>query len=365
MTADGAVCLARGEAEFQFQLHKLPEVGGGLGETVRNIFKSVFTDNIVGAASQPDIMSIICFAIMFGIAASKLKLKKGERNHLFDFFGQLNGVLTMLVKAVINFAPYAIASLIMSALAKASDLSALLKDVGVLCLCIFCGCAVHAIIALPTLFFIVVKQNPFSYMRKCLPAYIFAISTSSSAATLPVSMKMVGATGEVQTSVARFVLSLGATVNMDGSAISYPAILIFLAYASGLKEEVDVGKMVSIILISTLGAIGSSPIPQAGLIMIVTMWTATFPEHKLPDQYSYVASVNFLIDMVCTCVNVIGDTLVSRMVEKMLGSEERDFDKDATSRGKTEEAVRRISLSHASPAANKALRMSLNQISEY
>eukprot|EP00466_Bigelowiella_natans_P002765 jgi/Bigna1/130418/aug1.11_g5126 len=285
-----------------------------ISQTIIGIFESICTDNIFQALTTPDVLSVIVFAVFFGFFASTLKVGKGRENKVLSLFDQLNEILQSMVKIIIRLAPYAVFFMIAGALSAASNLVDLLQNVGVLVVAVLVGHAFHALVMLPALYFFFVRENPYTYMAKCLPAYTFAFGCASSGATLPVTTQCVEATGEVPSSVAKFVLSLGATINMDGSAIYFPACMVFLADTSGMADEVTSGTLLTILLVSTVGAVGASPIPNAGLVMIVTIWEAVFSGIKIPNQVAYLQAIDWLLDRSVTVVNVCGDSLVTRMI---------------------------------------------------
>ncbi|GAB5354235.1 hypothetical protein AAMO2058_000102200 [Amorphochlora amoebiformis] len=289
-----------------------------VAQTIISIFESVFTDNIFKALTTPDVLSVIVFAVFFGLYVASYKPKDGQPNKILGVLDQLNDVLQDMVKMVVKLAPYAVFFMIAGALASATSIIDLLQNVGVLVIAVLVGHGLHTFVTLPALFFFFVRKNPYTYMSKCIPAYTFAFGCASSGATLPVTTSCVEATGEVPTSVARFVLSLGATINMDGSAIYFPACMIFLADTAGYGDQVTAGTLITILLVSTVGAVGASPIPNAGLVMIVTIWEAVFSGIEIPNQVAYLQAIDWLLDRSVTVVNVCGDSLVARIVASMV-----------------------------------------------
>ena len=159
-----------------------------------------------------------------------------------------------MVIYIIGWAPLAILCMVAGALSETNDIGMLFRNMGVLAAAVVSGQLFHALVTLPALFYIVCRENPYHYLVQCLPTYCFAFLVSS-AATLPVTIKTVIDTGTVDPPIARFVSTLGATINMDASALYFPCVLVFLADSSGLQNEIDAGKMLLIVLVSSLGAV--------------------------------------------------------------------------------------------------------------
>ena len=156
------------------------------------------------------------------------------------------------------------------------------------------------------------------YLSYMMPAQIFALGCASSMATLPVTMRCVDSTGQISQTLSRFVLSLGATVNMDGSALYYPAAIFFMAETAGYGEELGGVQMFLIVVVATVGSVGSAPVPSAGIVMIITVWNSIFPHIELPSTFSYIVATDWLLDRFITATNVTGDTVVTRIVAGMV-----------------------------------------------
>ena len=224
-----------------------------------------------------------------------------------------------MVITVIGFAPIAVLFLVTGALAINEDLGEMFRNMGVVIVAVLTGHICHTLCFLPLMYYCLVRKNPFRYMRQCSDAYLFAFGCASSAATLPVTIKAVEATGEVDPSIAKFVSTLGATINMDGSGIYFPVVILYLADTGGLGDDVDAGTLILILLVSTLGAIGASPIPNAGLVMILTIWEAVFQGRTIPPEVAYLQAIDWLLDRFVTVVNVCGDTIVNRIAQAVIG----------------------------------------------
>lgn len=288
--------------------------GQSVSDTIMGVFNSIFTDNITQATATPDILSVIVFACFFGFVAGKLDLREGEPNHVLLILDQLTKLFNYWIAIILKAAPLAVLSMIAGSFAGTSDFATLFSNVGVLVATCLAGFASHVFMVLPLLFFCVVRQNPYKYQAKCVSAYTFSFASASSAATLPVNMKCIQDMGVVPDPIMRFVLSLGATINMDGSAIYFPAAIVFLAVVSGNGALITASSMFTLVIMCTLGAVGASPIPNAGLVMIVTIWDTVFPGVPIPVQIAYIQAIDWLLDRFVTTVNVCGDGMITQMV---------------------------------------------------
>jgi len=282
-----------------------------------DVFYSLVPSNLLAACTAGDILSVITFALFFGLVASSLPT---TQNHLvLDFFIQLSHVFQAMITTVVSLAPLAIMSLIVSALAVQQDMGTLLVNVGMFTLCCTLGLLGHVLFVLTPLYRHYVGEFPLEYMRKMAPACALAFSCASSVSTLPLTMRCVDSTRTVSLGLRKFILTLGATVNMDGAAIYFSCAIVFVAVTGGHADKVDFKTLLMCTILSTLGSVAASPIPNSGLVMLVTIWDTVFPGIPIPPQVAYVQAIDFFIDRVVTVVNVLGDTFVTRIVQAMHG----------------------------------------------
>jgi Na+/H+-dicarboxylate symporter len=269
----------------------------------------IFPRNVVAAMSQGNMLQIIVFAILFGIALT-LSGKPGKR--LLEIFNDLNEVIMTLVWVVMKLAPYGVFALIARTFATQGfeAFGPLLKYfflvLGVLFL--------HALVTYPTLLKVLAGLGPRSFLRKVREVQIFAFSTASSNATIPVTLKTVEENLGVKNSVASFTVPLGATINMDGTAIMQGVATVFIAqaYTMGL----DLTDYLMVVLTATLASIGTAGVPGVGLIMLSMVLTQV----GLPvEGIGLIIGIDRLLDMVRTAVNVTGDSAVSCIVAKKEG----------------------------------------------
>lgn len=291
--------------------------GRSLSDTITGIFFSLVPQNVTQAFLTPDILSVVVFASFFGIVAGRMEMNEGETNRVLEFMEQLARLFNRWIGHIISLAPYAIVFMIAGALAGADDIVSLMKNIGVFVLTVFLGLVCHVLVSLCVLFFGVTRQNPFAYLFKISPVYMFAFGSASSAATLPLSIQYVETKTSVPAPVAKFVLSLGSTINMDGSGVYFVSAMVFLAIVSGHEALLTPVAFFNIILMSTVGAVGASPIPNAGLIMILTIWETCFPGVTTPVQISYLIAIDWFLDRCITVANVCGDTMLAQIITSM------------------------------------------------
>jgi Na+/H+-dicarboxylate symporter len=302
-----------------FKLAAEPYVRLSLSDALQDQLKQMVPDNITQAFAISNLLSIIMFAIPFGIAISTLPTARDGMNRLLELFRLLNEAFMMMIRGAIVLTPIAVFFMIGGSLATQDNLGQLMEDVGVLILTVVCGLVIHVVFVLPGFLAFIIKKNPYPYMRQMFEAQVFALCCSSSMATLPVTMKCVENTGEVPATLAKFVLSLGATINMDGSAIYYPAAIVFMAETAGFGDQLGGVELFLLVILSIIGAVGSAPVPSAGLVMIITIWNSVFPSIPLPNTFTYIIATDWLLDRGITAVNITGDTVIARIIVELVG----------------------------------------------
>lgn len=297
-----------------------------LSESLQAQLKSMVTDNITSAFANGALLSVIMFAIPFGIAVAILP--RGL-NQIANFINEVNLVFMSMITWVIMLTPIAIVSLLSKSISGQKDLGVLASDVGLFVLCTGFTLVIHVVVFYPLLMRAFVNANPFAWLRKMAKAQIFAFSCASSMATLPITMECIEKTGEVSATIYRFVLSLGATINMDGTAIYFPIAIVFMAEAEGLGNLIGGVEMFMIVLISTIGAVGTAPVPSAGIVMTMTIWQSVLSGQPLPSSFAYIIATDWILDRFKTCVNVTGDTVITRIVAESVGKEINDVQRES------------------------------------
>ena len=264
--------------------------------------------NIVGAASDNgNMLQIIFFALFFGV--SLIMIPETTATPVKAFFDGLNDVILKMIDLIMALAPYGVFALMAALVVEApsADLFAALLWYA---LCVVMGLLLLVIVYLLIIRFIV-KENPLKFIRGISPAQLLAFSTSSSAATLPVTMECVEEELGVRKEVASFVLPIGATINMDGTSLYQAVAAVFIAQAFGM--ELDFATQMGIIATATLASIGSAAVPGAGMVMlIIVLAQAGIPEAGL----ALIFAVDRPLDMCRTVINVTGDAMVSLWVHK-------------------------------------------------
>ncbi|CAL2081344.1 dicarboxylate/amino acid:cation symporter [Tenacibaculum sp. 190524A05c] len=272
-------------------------------------------DNAMKAMSNNKAMlQVIFFTIFFGISMLLIGEKKSQP--LKNFFDSLNEVVLKMVDLIMLFAPYAVFALLANVVVSSNDpdlLFALLKY----------GLTVVSGLLLMVVFYTVimsifVKKNPFWFLKQISPAQLLAFSTSSSAATLPVTMERVEEHVGVDKEVSSFVLPVGATINMDGTSLYQAVAAVFIAQA--LSFDLSFADQLTIILTALLASIGSAAVPGAGMVMLVIVLEAVgFPADKLAIGLALIFAVDRPLDMCRTVINVTGDATVATLVAKSVG----------------------------------------------
>lgn len=289
----------------------------GVLDTLLDVFRGhpedpgsgMFPSNIFQAASSTNVLALIVFAIVFGGALTTLG---GKGTVAIQFFDAANLAVMKMVHLVMFFAPVGIYGLVAGNIARngggaqfAEELSRLGWYVGTVLL----GLALHAVV-LALILLIFTRRNPFTYTYNILRALLTAVSTSSSSATLPITMECVEENNGVSNRAASFVLPLGATINMDGTALYEAVAVIFIAQS--LNMQLAFGKLVVIFLTATLAAVGAAGIPEAGLVtMVIVLQAAGIPMSGIGT----ILAIDWFLDRLRTTVNVYGDAIGAAVID--------------------------------------------------
>ncbi|VDM99003.1 unnamed protein product [Thelazia callipaeda] len=249
--------------------------------------------------SGMNVLGIIVFSISFGIVLSQL----GEQARtMVEFFSVMDQVIMRLVMIIMWYSPIGIMSLIIGKILEIDDLADMARMLVLYVVTVLIGLFIHAFISLPLLFFACTRKNPFVFMRGLVQACVTALGTASSSATLPMTMKCLEENLEIDRRVTRFVLPVGATINMDGTALYEAVAAIFIAQTNGI--ELSVGQVITVSLTATLASIGAASVPSAGLVTMLIVLTAV----GLPvKDVSLIVAVDWLLDRIRTSINVLGD----------------------------------------------------------
>jgi Na+/H+-dicarboxylate symporter len=272
-------------------------------------------DNAFSALSNNKLMLQVIFLAMF-LGISLLLVGEKSAKPLKDFFDSLNDVVLKMVDLIMLSAPYAVFALLANVVVSSGDpelLYALLFYSGV----VVGGLALMICFYL-VLVSVITKKNPLWFLKQISPAQLLAFSTSSSAATLPVTMERVEEHLGVDKEVSSFVLPVGATINMDGTSLYQAVAAVFIAQA--LDFDLTFADQLTIVLTALLASIGSAAVPGAGMVMLVIVLESVgFPADKLAIGLALIFAVDRPLDMCRTMVNVTGDATVSMIVAKFEG----------------------------------------------
>ena len=268
----------------------------------------IFPSNIFQSFVSASMLQIIFFALFVGISLLLISEKKSKP--LMDFFDSLNEMVMKMVDLIMLFAPFAVFALLANVMIAFDDTEILLK------LLVYALCVVGGLFLMICFYLILVsvytKKSPFWFLKQISPAQLLAFSTSSSAATLPVTMERVEEHLGVDKEVSGFVLPVGATINMDGTSLYQAIAAVFIMqviWPEGLTFST-----------ALLASIGSAAVPSAGMVMLVIVLESVgFPEELLPIGLALIFAVDRPLDMCRTMVNVTGDATVSMIIAKSLG----------------------------------------------
>jgi len=274
--------------------------------SLETMLLSFIPTNIFHALSSGSMMQIIVFAIMFGIASLSLESKLQEP--LVNFFTSVSEAMLVMAEWIIKLTPIGVFSLISYVIAEQGIEVVLglwkyiLVVVGVI--------VFHAVITLPFVMKLFSKTNPYTYLSSVREAPIMAFSTASSAATLPVSMRVVEEVGEVDKKTASFVLPLGATVSMDGTAAYLSVAVLYIANLAGVELSFGDQLLLGITVVSL--SVGVAALPSASLVMMVVI----LHQLGLPVEYmALIVAVDRILDMCRTSLNVTSDLVVTKIVD--------------------------------------------------
>ncbi len=268
-------------------------------------------DNIIGASGEnKNMLQVIFFAVFFGIGL--ILLPEDKAKPVKDFFNSFNEVILKMIDLIMLAAPYGVFALL-AALIVESPSADLFKALGWYALTVVLGLMIM-IVFYTALVMIFTGKKPKEFLQGISPAQLLAFSTSSSAATLPVTMERVHEHLGVDEEVSSFVLPIGATINMDGTSLYQAVAAVFIAQAFGM--DLSLGVQLGIVATATLASIGSAAVPGAGMVMLVIVLAqAGIPEAGL----ALIFAVDRPLDMCRTVVNVTGDATVSMLIAKSEG----------------------------------------------
>lgn len=293
----------------------VPELTNSTG-SISDILLRVIPTNIFQALASGDMLAIIFFAILLGYFIKRVQ--KEYSDTLVNIFTSVFEVMMKLTSFIIKFAPLGILGIVTGVVAdQAADrdkLISMAQHLGVYFITVVIGLTIHTFISLPIIIKVLGKVNPVLHFKAMSLPIITAFSTSSSSATLPLTMEAVEQRAGVSNKISSFVLPLGATINMNGTALYECVAAMFIAQAYGI--ELSFLQQMIVVLTALLAAIGSAGIPMAGLVMMSIVLTAV----NLPlEGVGLILAVDRPLDMYRTVVNVFGDTCGAVVIAKSEG----------------------------------------------
>jgi len=275
--------------------------------TIISIITDIITENIFDAMSNDKVLSIIFFSILLGVAISSVGEKAKPLASVFEAF---NDVMMKITDWIMRLAPFGIFALMAHTIGTLGI--SVLKPLLLYMVTVALGLVIHACIILPVLLIVFAKYSPVKLFKDVFSAVATAFSTASSAATLPITMDCLQVNTGVSKKITSFVLPLGATINMDGTALYEAVAAMFIAQAYG--ADLGLGQQLVIMLTATLASIGAAAIPSAGLITLMIVLKAV----NLPvEGIAMILAVDRVLDMLRTAVNVWGDTCGTVVVAKL------------------------------------------------
>ena len=292
---------------------KLPE-----GQSVYSTILDIFPSNIIEAMANNQMLAIVFFSILFGLALNKTN---HLTNNLSESFEKLNTVFMQLVLMVMSFAPVGVFCLIGKfVIADGLDIfqEAFMYVILLISVLVF-----HAFVTYSIFLKLFTNLSPLIFFKKMRETAIFAFSTSSSAATIPVTLKTVTNDLGVNKNISSFVIPVGATINMDGTAIMQGMATVFIAQMSGI--DLSIFQYMQVVLLAVIASIGAAAVPSAGTITLVII----LQQFGLPlEAIGIILAVDRILDMIRTSVNVTGDAAVACIVAHSEGLLDKNiFDK--------------------------------------
>ncbi|KAI4494188.1 hypothetical protein M0802_009222 [Mischocyttarus mexicanus] len=260
-----------------------------------------------------NILGLVVFSTVLGITLGKMSQ---EGKPLLNFFESLSGAMMVITNWVIWLSPVGILFLVTAKIVEMESLEQVVAQLGMYFLTVLIGLCIHGFIILPGLYFVITKKNPYRYISNLAQALVTAFGTSSSSATLPVAINCLEERNGIDPRITRFVLPIGATINMDGTALYEAVAAIFIAQVR--EVSLTFGQLVAISITATAASIGAAGIPQAGLVtMVMVLDTVHLPSNDV----FLILAVDWLLDRCRTTVNVMGDSLGAGIVNHLSKNE--------------------------------------------
>lgn len=291
---------------------RIDAASGQMGKGPLQPLLDIVPENLFAAASSNgNMLQVIFFVVLFGIALLFIPAEKAKP--VKDFFDGLNETILKMIDLTMLYAPFGVFALLSALIVEAPGLD-LFIALGWYAFCVVLGCAILVGLVYPTAVYLFTGRSPKFFFKGISPAQLLAFSTSSSAATLPVTMECAEERLGVEKDVASFVLPVGATVNMDGTSLYQSVAAVFIAQAFGM--DLSLQTQLGIILTATLASIGSAAVPGAGMVMLVIVLVqAGIPEAGL----ALIFAIDRPLDMCRTVPNITSDAALSMIIANSVG----------------------------------------------
>ena len=284
--------------------------------SVLDILKRMIPLNPISAMANGDMLGIIFFAIFFGVVLSFVESK--HSSNILSLIDSIYQVIMKMTQIVIKCAPLGVLGL-MTKTVSSVGLS-IFKELGMYALTIACGLSLHLFVVLPLILFLLVRINPINHFRAMASAMVTAFSTSSSSATLPVTIKCVKDNVKASNEVTSFVLPMGATINMDGTALYECAGVLFIAQALGI--DLTAAEQFIVVITALLASIGAAGIPSAGLVMLFIVTNAVgLNSDSVALWVGSMLAIDRPLDMFRTMVNITSDSVGAAVIAKSEGED--------------------------------------------
>lgn len=296
---------------FTEEASLLPATEGKLSD----IFLRIVPENILDAMARGEVLPVIFFAIITGFFITRVDDR--YREHLTTFFEGLFEVMMKITMFVVRFTPLGILGIVSREVSRNADkLGDIAGSMAIYMVTVFLGLLLHSLITLPLIVHLVGRANPLKHFRNMATPLLTAFSTASSSATLPLSMEAVEHKSGVSNKITSFTLPLGATINMDGTALYECVAVMFISQVYGM--ELSFAQQMIVVITALLASIGAAGIPMAGLVMMTVVMTAV----NLPlEGIGLILAVDMILDMSRTTVNVWSDTCGAVTIARSEGEE--------------------------------------------
>jgi Na+/H+-dicarboxylate symporter len=282
---------------------------------VLEVLLAMIPENVIGAAASGALLPLIVFTLIFGAALSLAAPER--RDAVLRFFGGVNDAAMIMIDWVMKLAPYAVFALIATVISRFGI--DILRSLLIYVLVVVSGLLIHATVTYSILVAVLARMNPITFFQRIREVPPIAFGTSSSNATLPVTMETAQEKLGISRPVASFVLPLGATINMDGTALYQGVATVFIAQVYGL--ELGVGALLTIVLTATLASVGAAGIPGAGIITLILVLQSIGLGGQAAAGIALILGVDRILDMIRTAVNVTGDLSCAAFVARSEGEE--------------------------------------------